>query len=305
MVVELCLVASSRNVGHLSWVCPGVEHIYGLVPRCGKFVILDEVIIVDHHILARLPCKVGNDTEAFPSKVGAETANPWSITILAQQYGIALLVVNLSDVAVLIVPHWLTSSGVYTSIAHIVEFSIWATYLQLHAIIAQRIFVATIEQLSDFVFVVTHIGSECPTHILVLDDIYVGCQLETSVGHGTDVTYTRTETCSHRIRNAHQHVGGFVAIEVGIQVQTVEHADVQTNVQLAHALPSQLIVAWLRDGDSTLTVIVVSTAKETKVVVGICTRVVTCCTIVNAQREVIQPRYVLQEVFLLGIPFGT
>ena len=57
------------------------------------------------------------------------------------------------------------------------------------------------------------------------------------------------------------------------------------------------------DGDSTLTVIVASTAKETKVVVGICTRVVTCCTIVDAQREGIQPRYVFQEVFLLDVPF--
>ena len=110
MVVDVNIVTISWDVGNLTWSGPYVQHVYALVVRGTHVGILDEVVVVDEHILARLPSEVCDDAEALPCEVGAETANPWCIAVLAQEHRVVGLVVCLGDVAVLVVPHRLTGA---------------------------------------------------------------------------------------------------------------------------------------------------------------------------------------------------
>ena len=86
MVVDVSLVTISRNIGNLTWSSPDVQHIYALVVRSTHVGILGEIIVVDKHVLARLPSEVCDNAETSVGEVSAETTNPWRITVLAQEY---------------------------------------------------------------------------------------------------------------------------------------------------------------------------------------------------------------------------
>ena len=136
------------------------------------------------------------------------------------------------------------------------------THLQFQTCVGKLVFVATCKQLCNLVLVVADVGRYTPAHILGLDEVNVyGC-LETLVHHVTDVTHTRGETCGHRVRNLHQHIRCLVAVEVGIHGNAVEQTEVQADVQLAHLLPSQLVVACLGDIDGTFAIVVFAGTEE-------------------------------------------
>ena len=123
MAVQVDFVAVGWNVCHLSRCGPYVQHIYTLVVGGTLIGVLGEVVVVYHHVLARLPSEVSDDAEALPCEVGTKTTKPWGVTVLAQEYGVVGLVIHLGDVAVLVVPHRLSCTRIYACIAYLVELT--------------------------------------------------------------------------------------------------------------------------------------------------------------------------------------
>src|SRR5574344_1779792 len=124
-------------------MCPDVQHLYALVERSTLTSIHDKVVIIYGHVLTRLPCEVSDNAETLPCEVGTETTDPWCIAVLTQEYRVLFLIIILSNITVLVVVHWLTSTRINTSIANAVELTVRVTYLEFQTCIGNYILIAT------------------------------------------------------------------------------------------------------------------------------------------------------------------
>ena len=294
--------AVAGDVGDVARFLPAVvQQAARLVIGAVQSVALFKEAVVVHHPAVGHPTELCRQRKPLPCESRAEAACPRGVERLSGHNLVAFVKFG-GQFAVLGIPQGIAVGGVHAGVA-VQEIFVYGmshdefqsgggVYVLLHAVV----------QFHQLVLVVGHVGVEVPGEIFGAYDVAVDRHFHAPVHHRPDIV-PAVALAGNGIAfgYGHQHVGGFLVIEVDVEVDAVEEAQAQPDVVGPGLFPAQLFVAALFGVDTGFVVILRTAGNECQVVVVGYFRVARCtgaeCDLCSRQ-----PFDVFQERFVLDVP---
>ena len=231
--------AVAGNIGKVTRLFPAViQQSFGLVVGAVQSIALFKETVVVHHVAVGHPAELCGQRKTFPCKSGSETARPWRVKRFSGHHFVFLAEFG-SQLAVFGVPQGVTVGRIHTGIAVHEKFVYGAAYHELQSGSGVYVFLYAVVEFHQLVLVVRNIGVHVPRKVFGADDVTVYADFDTAVYHCTDIFPTVT-VAGHRVRlgNKHQHVAGFLMIEVDIHVGAVEKSHADAHIVCPRLLPA-------------------------------------------------------------------
>ena len=173
--------------------------------------------------------------------------------------------------------------------------------------------VVVVWQLDDLVGIERSVETEVPKQTVTFEDINVGSELKSLVADGTDVTVDRHIVVVIVVREGaagqrqlHSKEQVFVATVVVAQreVNTVEQTAFQSHVDGLGSLPLDVVGSKFLLHQRSFATVLVNIVK-CLIAIETHTGIVTHLTVRCTEAQVVDPRDILHEGFLLHIPVAT